>query len=80
MYCGYTIEDGVLVMDRMRVDSDLLSLVGTGSISFEGNVTSDFEVRYAFVDRLGPLQQLLYWIQNSLLRVSVRGAGYKFVP
>ncbi|MEM9379402.1 MAG: hypothetical protein AAGB93_05570 [Planctomycetota bacterium] len=71
--CSYSIADGVLVLDRMRVDSDLLALVGTGSISFEGDVTSDFEVRYDLVDRLGPLTQLLYLIQNNLLRVSVRG-------
>ncbi len=73
MRCDYTIGQGELVMDRMRVDSDLLSLVGDGSMSFEGNVTSDLEVRYSLVDRLGPLTRLLYWIQNSLLRVSIRG-------
>lgn len=73
MRCDYTIGQGELVMDRMRVDSDLLSLVGDGSMSFEGNVTSDLEVRYSLVDRLGPLTRLVYWIQNSLLRVSIRG-------
>lgn len=73
MRCDYTIEDGALVMERMRVNSDLLSLVGQGSITFEGDVTSDLEVRYGLVDRLGPLTRLVYWIQNSLLRVSIRG-------
>ena len=71
--CSYSIADGVLNLDQMRVDSDLLALVGTGSISFEGDVTSDLEVRYDLVDRLGPFPQLLYLIQNNLLRVSVRG-------
>lgn len=73
MYARYSIADGVLVMDRLRVNSDLLSLVGEGAVSFEGNVTSDLDVRYDLVDRLGPLTQLVYWIQESLLRVSVRG-------
>ncbi len=73
MYARYTIADGVLEMDRLLVNSDLLSLVGAGTVSFEGNVTSDLDVRYALVDRLGPFTQLLYWIQESLLRVSIRG-------
>lgn len=73
MLCDYTIADGTLRMERMRVDSDLLSLVGEGSIDFEGDVTTDLQVRYGLVDRLGPFTQLLYHIQNSLLRVSVRG-------
>ncbi|QDV06286.1 hypothetical protein Poly30_17950 [Planctomycetes bacterium Poly30] len=73
LICEYTIEDGALLLDRMRVDSDLLSLVGSASMTFEGDVTSDLEVRYRLVDALGPLTRLLYRIQNSLLRVSVRG-------
>lgn len=73
MLCNYTIEDGSLAIDRMRVDSDLMSLVGTGLMTFEGDVTSDLEVRYSLVDKLGPLTRLLYYIQNSLLRVSIRG-------
>ncbi|MDG1985356.1 MAG: AsmA-like C-terminal region-containing protein [Planctomycetota bacterium] len=73
MYARYSIADGVLTMDRLRVNSDLLSLVGDGAVSFEGNVTSNLDVRYALVDRLGPFTQLLYWIQESLLRVAVRG-------
>ena len=73
MYARYSISDGVLTMDRLRVDSDLLSLVGQGAVSFEGNLDSDLDVRYALVDRMGPLTQLVYWVQKSLLRVAVRG-------
>lgn len=73
MFCDYRIVDGALVMDRMRVDSDLLSLVGRGAITFEGDVTSDLEVRYRLIDKLGAFTLLLYKIQNSLLSVSVRG-------
>ena len=74
MLCDYAIADGKLRLERMRVDSDLLSLVGEGAISFEGDVVSDLEVRYGLVDSLGPLTKLLYHIQNSLLRVSIRGS------
>ncbi|MEM8709803.1 MAG: hypothetical protein AAGG01_02540 [Planctomycetota bacterium] len=73
MLCNYSIREGTLFIDGMRVDSDLLSLVGRGSLTFEGDVTSDLEVRYQLVDGLGPLTRLLYYIQNSLLRVSIRG-------
>ena len=74
LLCDYTVEDGALSVDRMRIDSDLLSLVGSALITFEGDVTSDLEVRYSLVDKLGPLTRLLYYIQNSLLRVSIRGS------
>ena len=55
MLCDYAIADGELRLERMRVDSDLLSLVGEGAINFEGDVAGDLEVRYGLVDRLGPL-------------------------
>ena len=31
-------------------------------------------MRYSLVDKLVPLTRLLYYIQNSLLRVSIRGS------
>ena len=47
--------------------------MGEGSITFEGRLHHDLEVRYGLVDNLGPFTRLLYKIQNSLLRVSIRG-------
>jgi len=69
----FTIDDGTIQMANMRVKSDLLSLVGEGSFDLEGRLDYDLEVRYALVDRLGPLTRLLYLIQNSLLRITIRG-------
>ncbi len=69
----FRIADGVLWIDRTRADSDLLSVVGSGWVDLAGDLSTDLEVRYALVDRLGPLTQLLYKIQNSLLRVAIRG-------
>ena len=60
-------------MQRMLVKSNLLTLVGDGVIDFEGGLEHDLEVRYGLIDHLGPLTQLLYKIQNSFLRVSIRG-------
>jgi len=69
----FHIADGALHIDRTRADSDLLSVIGLGKVDFEGDLAAKQEVRYALIDRLGPLRQLLYKIQNSLLRVPVRG-------
>ena len=73
MASHFVIEDGTIRMRGMRVKSDLLSLVGEGSLDLEGRLDYDLEVRYSLVDRLGPLTRLLYKIQNSLLRVSIGG-------
>ncbi|MFT5050854.1 MAG: hypothetical protein ACI8QZ_002260 [Chlamydiales bacterium] len=69
----FTVDDGTIRMTNMRVKSDLLSLVGEGSFDLEGRLDYDLEVRYSLVDRLGPLTRLVYWVQNSLLRISIRG-------
>lgn len=69
----FRVADGRITLPRMQIKSDLLSLVGTGWVDFEGDLSQDLEVRYSLVDRLGPLTKLLYKIQNSLLRVSIRG-------
>lgn len=73
MESHFNINAGRLEMSRMRMKSDLLSLVGDGWIDFDGTMSHDLRVRYSLVDRLGPLTQLLYWIQNGLLRVAIRG-------
>lgn len=73
MESHFDINEGRLDMSRMRMKSDLLSLVGDGWIDFDGTMSHDLRVRYSIVDRLGPFTQLLYWIQNGLLRVAIRG-------
>jgi hypothetical protein len=65
--------NGAIRMGRLSVSSPLLELVGSGTLDFDGTLHHDLEVRYALVDRLGPLRRLFYWVQNSLLRVSIRG-------
>lgn len=69
----FRVQDGALHIDRTRADSDLLSIVGSGTLDFAGDLSTDLEVRYGIVDRLGPFTRLLYKIQNSLLRVAIRG-------
>ena len=69
----YRVADGVIAFPDLELRSNLLSLVGSGTIDFDGTLSHDLEVRYALLDQFGPLTRLLYQIQNSLLRISVRG-------
>ncbi len=73
MQAGFQVKGGRIDMHRMQIKSDLLSLIGTGWVDFEGELQQDLEVRYSLVDRLGPFTKLVYLIQNSLLRISIRG-------
>jgi hypothetical protein len=73
MGARFTISDGRVDMSGILVKSDLLKLVGSGVLDFDGRLHHDFEVRYSLVDKLGPLNRILYAIQNSLLSVAVRG-------
>ncbi|MDA1265079.1 MAG: hypothetical protein O2816_08375 [Planctomycetota bacterium] len=73
MQGDYQIADGVITFPEMRLESDMMFLVGGGTIDFDGTLAHDFEVRYALLDQFGLLTRLLYVIQNSLLSLSVRG-------
>ncbi len=73
MYANLAVRDGVVEMDDILLRSPLLQLVGAGTLDFDGRLSHDLEVRYALVDNLGPLTRLIYWIQNELLSVSIRG-------
>ncbi len=69
----FEVRDGEIEFTAMRVHSPLLELVGGGTLKLDGELHFHFDVRYSLVDKLGPLNRLVYWIQNSLLRVEVRG-------
>ena len=73
MELEWTLERGTLQLRDIRVRSPLLRLVGEGSVELTGEVSSDLQVRYSLVDKLGPFTRLVYFVQNNLLRVSVRG-------
>ncbi len=73
MKSRFSLEGGVIHMDAIHVESPLLQLVGSGTLDLDGRLKHDLEARFALVDSLGPLTRLVYWIQNNLLSVSVRG-------
>ncbi|MEX1024299.1 MAG: AsmA-like C-terminal region-containing protein [Planctomycetota bacterium] len=65
--------DGKIHMNDITVRSALLKLVGEGWLALDGQLHHDLEVRYSLVDRLGPLSWIVYWINNALVRVRIRG-------
>ncbi len=67
------LEDGRIEMSGMRLKSALLSLVGEGTLDLEGGLDYGLEVRYSLVDKLGLLNQLIYSLQDELIRVSIGG-------
>jgi hypothetical protein len=73
MRTRFQVRNGAIHMSAIQVYSPLLQLVGSGSLDFEGRLRHDLEVRYSLVDNLGPLRRILYWVQNNLLRIAVRG-------
>jgi hypothetical protein len=73
MATNLVVKQGRVEMNDITVRSPLLQLVGTGHLDFDGALKYDLEVRYDLIDRLGPFTRLLYWIQNKLLSVAIRG-------
>jgi hypothetical protein len=73
MDLSWTLANGTFKLTDIRVRSPLLSLIGEGVLELTGEVQSDLQVRYALVDRLGRLNRVVYWLNNSLWRVALRG-------
>jgi hypothetical protein len=73
MKTRFALQNGVIEMNAIEVRSPLLALVGDGTLDLDGRLHHDLRVQYSLVDKLGPLTRLVYFVQNNLLRVSVRG-------
>ncbi len=69
----FEISDGVILMKELEAHSPILKLVGSGTLDFDGRLRHDLEVNYSLVDKLGFLRSFFYSIQNSLLRIAIRG-------
>ncbi|MCC7012296.1 MAG: hypothetical protein IT454_07035 [Planctomycetes bacterium] len=67
------IEGGRLRMRNLLVESPLIKLVGAGTLDFDGSLEYDLEVQYQILDWLGWFNRIIYWVQNSLVRVAIRG-------
>lgn len=68
-----SLRDGVITMSGMRLKSDLLSLVGEGTLDLNGELDYSMEVRYSLVDRFGLLNKIIYMLQDELIRISIQG-------
>ena len=60
-------------MPYLDVRSTLLHLVGDGTIDLDGGLEYDLEARYSLLDGLGLLSKVVYFLNNSLWRLAVRG-------
>jgi hypothetical protein len=69
----FEIRDGRIQVSHLEIRSAVMDLVGAGWQDLDGELAYDLEVRYGLLDRLGPIGRLLYWLNNSLMRVAVRG-------
>jgi hypothetical protein len=69
----FELRDGRVQVSHLEIRSSLLDLVGEGWQDLDGELAYNLEVRYGLLDKLGPLGRLLYWLNNSLMRVAVRG-------
>jgi len=76
------VADGRIWMEAMRVHSPLLNLRGSGSLGFDGTLDHELEITYSLVDKIGPFSALIYWLQNNLLKIRIRGdmARPKIIP
>jgi len=73
MRARFELRDGRIHTSHLEIRSSLLDLVGAGWQDLDGRLAYDLEVRYGLLDKLGPLSRVLYWLNNSLWRVAVRG-------
>ena len=52
---------------------DLRTGSAVTSLDLDGRLSHDLEVKYGILDNLGPFTRFVYWVQNNLLRVEIRG-------
>ncbi|MCB9913780.1 MAG: hypothetical protein H6828_01365 [Planctomycetes bacterium] len=73
MSARFRVQDGVILMEDMVVHSPLLNLSGRGTLGLDGALHHDLQVKYALMDKAGPLGSLIHLLQNTLLSVAIRG-------
>ncbi|MFT7486274.1 MAG: hypothetical protein ACI9F9_002129 [Candidatus Paceibacteria bacterium] len=73
MESEFRVANGAIQMEGMGVHSPLLQLRGAGTMGFDGTLNHDLEVRYSLVDKAGFFGEIIHWLQNRLLAISIRG-------
>ncbi|MSR61401.1 MAG: hypothetical protein EXS08_02990 [Planctomycetes bacterium] len=69
----FELRDGRIQVSHLEIRSALLDLVGQGWQDLDGRLAYDLEVRYGLLEHFGVLSRILYWLNNNLWRVAVRG-------
>jgi hypothetical protein len=73
MRARFALREGQIQVSHLEIQSSLLDLVGEGWQDLDGRLSYDMEVRYGLLDKLGVFGRVLYWLNNNLMRVAVRG-------
>jgi hypothetical protein len=73
MQARFELRDGRVQVDHIAIRSNLFDLIGRGWQDLDGRLAYDLEVRYGLLDSLGIFNRLLYWLNNNLWRVAIRG-------
>ena len=69
----FQLQDGVLETPDIEIKSRIVNLVGDGALSLDGTLRYDLEMHYSLLDRLKGPNLFVYWVNNLLWRVAVRG-------
>ena len=77
MRARFELRDGLISSSYVELKSPLLYLIGNGSLDLEGPMRLDLEARYGILDVLGPFNRVLYWLNNSLWRIAIRGDFFR---
>ncbi|MAB81500.1 MAG: hypothetical protein CMJ89_19340 [Planctomycetes bacterium] len=69
----FSLRKGVIDISMLEIRSALLNLIGKGFQDLDGRLSYDLEVRYSLLEGSSIVHRLIYWLNNSLFRVGVRG-------
>jgi hypothetical protein len=73
----FSLRKGVIDISMLEIRSALLNLVGKGFQDLDGRLSYDLEVRYSLLEGSSIVHRLIYWLNNSLFRVGVRGDFFR---
>ncbi|MEW6071117.1 MAG: AsmA-like C-terminal region-containing protein [Planctomycetota bacterium] len=69
----FELRNGVVETPHIEIKSKIVNLVGSGSLALDGALHYDLEMHTSLLDRLEGPNRLVYWLNNILWRVAVRG-------
>jgi len=69
----FQLRDGRIETPKIEIKSKIVNLVGDGRMDLDGTLSYDLDLTYSLIDRFAVLNRFVYWLNNTLWRVAVRG-------